>query len=455
MTLAELGGLALVYFISLSFILLLTYQEFRRVRFNFNVFFSMLYLLTFYFGFPLTCMLVFQFDVAVVPVDSLLYALLASTSFYAIYYVTYKVRLRKAVDGPSRSLFTMNRVETNLTWILLALIAFVTVGIFFLQNGFLLFKLKTYSQIFSSQVSGVALKRFFYFFIPAMLVVYFLKPTQQRWIFFLCATVGFGILTYIIVGGTRANIIIAFALFLFIGIVRGWITLWMLVVAGVMSIVGMFWLALKRYGLDVSGAEAFYTFLYLTRDTFSPWENLALLLNNYDKIEFQGLAPIIRDFYVFIPSWVWPERPDVVLNSANYFTWEVLNYHAGLAISPTLIGSLVVMGGIAFIPLGAIVVGLIIKWFDWLYQQGLNESNRYKSAILQAFCFGAIFNMIVLAREGVDSFVSRVVFFCLIFGLCLVVAKLLYWLFESAGLVRNYVTRQIQSEPRCLEKKEK
>ncbi|WP_100159754.1 ECA oligosaccharide polymerase [Proteus columbae] len=454
MTLAELGGLALVYFISLSFILLLTYQEFRRVRFNFNVFFSMLYLLTFYFGFPLTCMLVFQFDVAVVPVDSLLYALLASTSFYAIYYVTYKVRLRKSVDGPSRSLFTMNRVETNLTWILLALIAFVTVGIFFLQNGFLLFKLKTYSQIFSSQVSGVALKRFFYFFIPAMLVVYFLKPTQQRWIFFLCATVGFGILTYIIVGGTRANIIIAFALFLFIGIVRGWITLWMLVAAGVMSIVGMFWLALKRYGLDVSGAEAFYTFLYLTRDTFSPWENLALLLNNYDKIEFQGLAPIIRDFYVFIPSWVWPERPDVVLNSANYFTWEVLNYHAGLAISPTLIGSLVVMGGVVFIPLGAIVVGLIIKWFDWLYQQGLNETNRYKSAILQAFCFGAIFNMIVLAREGVDSFVSRVVFFCLIFGLCLVVAKLLYWLFESAGLVRHYVTRQRQSEPR-LEKKEK
>ncbi len=454
MTLAQLGGLTLVYFISLGFILLLTYQEFRRVRFNFNVFFSMLYLLTFYFGFPLTCLLVFQFDVAVVPVDALLHALLAATSFYAIYYVTYKVRLRKASSEPSRPLFTMNRVETNLTWILLALIAIVTVGIFFLQNGFLLFKLKTYSQIFSSQVSGVALKRFFYFFIPAMLVVYFLKPTQQRWLFFLCATVGFGILTYVIVGGTRANIIIAFALFLFIGIVRGWITLWMLIAAGVMSIVGMFWLALKRYGLDVSGAEAFYTFLYLTRDTFSPWENLALLLNNYDKIEFQGLAPIIRDFYVFIPSWVWPQRPDVVLNSANYFTWEVLNYHAGLAISPTLIGSLVVMGGVVFIPLGAVVVGLIIKWFDWLYQQGLNEHNRHKSAILQAFCFGAIFNMIVLAREGVDSFVSRVVFFCLVFGACLIAAKLLYWLFESAGLVRHYVINQVRNKPR-LEQKEK
>lgn len=448
MTLAELGGLSLVYLISIIFMGTLLYKEFRRVRFNFNIFFSLLYLLTFYFGFPLTCALVFQFDVAVVPAEYLLYAQLAATSFYAIYYVTYKTRLTKAPTVAKRPLFTMNKVETNLTCLLLIALAVVTVGIFFLQNGFLLFKLKTYSQIFSSQVSGVALKRFFYFFIPAMLIVYFLRPTQKRWILFLVSTVAFGFLTYVIVGGTRANIIIAFALFLFIGIVRGWITLWMLAAAGVASIVGMFWLALKRYGLDVSGAEAFYTFLYLTRDTFSPWENLALLLSNYDKIEFQGLAPIARDFYVFIPSWLWPDRPDTVLNSANYFTWEVLNNHSGLAISPTLIGSLVVMGGVVFIPLGAIVVGLIIKWFDWIYGMSLKESNRYKAAIMQAFCFGAIFNMIVLAREGVDSFVSRVVFFCLIFGFCLILAKLLYWLFESAGLIRDRAVFYLKNQRR-------
>ncbi|CAM3821666.1 ECA oligosaccharide polymerase [Xenorhabdus thuongxuanensis] len=456
MTLTQFGGLFVVYVISVAFILALTYQEFRRVRFNFNVFFSLLYLLTFYFGFPLTSLLVFQFDVAVVPVDSLLHAMLASGCFYAIYYVAYKTRLtykirsndnirreNLTVTAPRKPLFTMNRVETNLTWLLLAGIAIVTVGSFFMQNGFLLFKLQSYNQIFSSQVSGVALKRFFYFFIPAMLVVFFLKPTKVRWLCFLVGTVGFGILTYVIVGGTRANIIIAFALFLFIGIVRGWITLWVLFIAGAMGIVGMFWLALKRYSLEVSGAEAFYTFLYLTRDTFSPWENLALLLDNYSKIDFQGLAPIIRDFYVFIPGWVWPDRPNFVWNTANYFTWDVLNNRSGLAISPTLIGSLVVMGGVFFIPLGAIAVGFIIKWFDWIYEAGKQESNRYKAAILQAFCFGAIFNMIVLAREGVDSFVSRVVFFCIVFGLCLVAAKLLYWLFESAGLIRKLVVSNL------------
>ncbi|MGV7091455.1 ECA oligosaccharide polymerase [Siccibacter turicensis] len=436
MSLLQFSGLFLIWLLASLFIGTLTWFEFRRVRFNFNVFFSLLFLLTFFFGFPLTSILVFRFDVAVVPAEVLMQALLAATCFYGIYYVTYKTRLRARATGePRKPIFTMNRVETHLTWVMLATVALVSVGIFFMHNGFLLFRLHSYSQIFSSDVSGVALKRFFYFFIPAMLVIYFLKQDSRSWIFFLVSTVAFGLLTYMIVGGTRANIIIAFAIFLFIGIIRGWISLWMLVAAGVFGIVGMFWLALKRYGLDVQGDEAFYTFLYLTRDTFSPWENLALLLNNYDKIDFQGLAPIARDFYVFIPSWVWPDRPNLVLNTANYFTWEVLNNHSGLAISPTLIGSLVVMGGVWFIPLGAVAVGLIIKWFDWLYVRGITEENRYKAAILHSFCFGAIFNMIVLAREGLDSFVSRVVFFMLVFGACLMLAKLLYWLLDTAGLI--------------------
>ncbi|BBQ86072.1 MULTISPECIES: ECA oligosaccharide polymerase [Enterobacteriaceae] len=438
----QFTGLFVVWLLSTLFIGTLTWFEFRRVRFNFNVFFSLLFLLTFFFGFPLTCTLVFRFGVGVSPPDVLLQTLLISVCFYAVYYVTYKTRLRSAHSQvPRRPLFTMNRVETHITWVLLMGIALFTVGTFFLHNGFLLFKLHSYSQIFSSEVSGVALKRFFYFFIPAMLVVYFLKPSWKRWIGFLIATVAFGLLTYAIVGGTRANIIIAFAIFLFIGIIRGWISLWMLAAAGVMGIVGMFWLALKRYGMNVSGDEAFYTFLYLTRDTFSPWENLALLLQNYDKIDFQGLAPMVRDFYVFIPSWLWPSRPSIVLNTANYFTWEVLNNHSGLAISPTLIGSLVVMGGMWFVPLGAVAVGLIIKWFDWLYMLGNRENNRYKSAILHSFCFGAIFNMIVLAREGLDAFGSRVVFFMVIFGFCLLVAKLLYWLFERAGLIHQRLRR--------------
>ena len=45
------------------------------------------------------------------------------------------------------------------------------------------------------------------------------------------------------IASQRLLIIIAFAIFLFIGIIRGWISLWMLAAAGVLGIVGMFWLA--------------------------------------------------------------------------------------------------------------------------------------------------------------------------------------------------------------------
>jgi WzyE protein. len=91
----QFSGLLVVWLLSTLFIATLTWFEFRRVRFNFNVFFSLLFLLTFYFGFPLTSILVFRFDVAVAPPEILLQALLSATCFYAVYYVTYKTPARR------------------------------------------------------------------------------------------------------------------------------------------------------------------------------------------------------------------------------------------------------------------------------------------------------------------------------------------------------------------------
>ena len=176
-----------------------------------------------FFGFPLTSILVFRFDVGVAPPEILLQALLSATCFYAVYYVTYKTRLRAAKDtAPRRPLFTMNRVETHLTWVMLMTIALVSVAIFFMHNGFYCL---SYSPIarFSppkspasrSSVSSISSFRRCWWSFPA--------SGQQSPAVLLVSTVAFGILTYMIVGGTRANIIIAFAIFLFIGIIRGWI----------------------------------------------------------------------------------------------------------------------------------------------------------------------------------------------------------------------------------------
>ncbi|AIN47090.1 ECA oligosaccharide polymerase [Candidatus Palibaumannia cicadellinicola] len=438
MTLYQFSGLLGFYLLSLLFILLFIYREFHLVRFNFNIVFSTLYLIIFYLGFPFTWVLVFCYGVKVMPVEYLLDALLASTVFYEIYYISYKISFFRPPSPKfvRLSWLSVNHTEIRLLYLLLLLISLGTLIVFFIHNGFLLFRLHAYSQIFSSEVSDVVLKRFFYFFILAQLLTYFLNPTRRNWLWFLVSTIVFGIFTYMVMGGTRANIIVAFTLFLLIGLQRCWINRWILVLAGLIAVTAMFLLALKRYSLNINGTEAFYTFLYLTRDTFSPWENLALLLQNYQHIDFQGFTPIVRDFYVFIPKWLWPEKPSLVLNTANYFTWQILNNYSGLAISPTLIGSLVVMGGVSFIPLGAIVVGFIVKGFDIVYKYGKLAGNRYHASLLQTFCFGTVFHMIVLAREGLDAFFSRLVFFCLIFGICLFMAKLLFLLFQLANMLR-------------------
>lgn len=115
MTLMQFSGLLLVWLLST-----LLSPPPRTLNFvacaSTSTFFSLLFLLTFFFGFPLTSILVFRFDVAVAPPEILLQTLLVSVCFYAVYYATYKTRLRSATRGHShRPLFTMNRVETHLT----------------------------------------------------------------------------------------------------------------------------------------------------------------------------------------------------------------------------------------------------------------------------------------------------------------------------------------------------
>ncbi|MED5631525.1 WzyE family oligosaccharide polymerase, partial [Enterobacter hormaechei] len=53
-----------------------------------------------------------------------------------------------------------------------------------------------------------------------------------------------------------------------------------------------------------------------------------------------------------------------------------------------------------------------------LYPLGNDETNPYQAAVLHSFCFGDIINMIALARVGLVSFVSSVVYFMVVLGLC-------------------------------------
>ncbi|MDG6374267.1 ECA oligosaccharide polymerase [Glaesserella parasuis] len=410
-----LAGLILFYVIAISVLVWIIQRDYRQQGFSFHLLFSGIYLITFFGGFPFSMTMAELFEYRL-PAISMLWNILAiALGGYLIYYVSYlyigrnKQIPRYAVEVKSLA---------NLTaWILMT-IAILSLLVFMLLNqGLLLFKLEKYSHIFSAQVSGVALKRFFYFFLPALLIWFFLKPTKESWWLFLVAGMTFGVLSYLAVGGTRANLALAFVMFMLLGYLRRFLSFKWLVRAGLLTVIAMFLLALWRYRLNVQGSEAFYTFLYLTRDTFSPWENVAKIMDA--EIEFQGLMPIVRDFYVYIPQSLWEERPDIVWNTANYFTKSVLGNFSGLAMSPTLLGSFYIMGGIPMIAIGMAVVGGLIRIFDNFFAYGKN------SAVIQSYCLANLFNLIVLIREGIDAFISRFCFFSVIFVFAYIVAYLI------------------------------
>lgn len=410
-----LAGLILFYVIAISVLVWIIQRDYRQQGFSFHLLFSGIYLITFFGGFPFSMTMAELFEYRL-PVVSMLWNVLAiALGGYLIYYVSYlyigrnKQVPRYAVEVKSLA---------NLTaWILMMISILSLLGFMLLNQGLLLFKLEKYSHIFSAQVSGVALKRFFYFLLPALLIWFFLKPTKESWWLFLVAGMTFGVLSYLAVGGTRANLALAFVMFMLLGYLRRFLSFKWLVRAGLLTVIAMFLLALWRYRLNVQGSEAFYTFLYLTRDTFSPWENVAKIMDA--EIEFQGLMPIVRDFYVYIPQSLWEERPDIVWNTANYFTKSVLGNFSGLAMSPTLLGSFYIMGGMPMIAIGMAVVGGLIRIFDNFFSYGKN------SAVIQSYCLANLFNLIVLIREGIDAFISRFCFFSVIFVFAYIVAYLI------------------------------
>lgn len=419
------------YLFSVGVILTLIYSSYQKQSFSFHLLFSLIYFITFYLGYPLSTILSLGFDVTLQDTQIQFITLFSALAGYLFYYFVYWWGNEKSQFLEKKFIATdpFANLEAKVTACLLFGIALATVGAFLYLNGLLLFKLEKYNEIFSAGVRGVALKRFFYFFIPALLVVFFLLENKKAWLAFLVFGVGFGLLTYVAVGGTRANIVIAFALFFFIGLYKNYLSFLWLGIAGVLAIVAMFFLAMSRYNLDVAGSEAIFTFLYLTRDTFSPWENVSLLLTQ--DISFQGLMPIIRDFYVYIPKSLWIDRPDAILNTSNYLTWEVLNYHNGLAISPTLLGSLYIMGGFPMIGLGMAFIGMLTRGADALFEMGIKHIDKSTSALIKAYCFANIFNVIVLVREGLDAFFSRLVFFSIVFFGCWLIAKVTVLLLKA------------------------
>lgn len=134
-------------------------------RFSFHFLFSAIYLLTFFGGYPLSLLMAHGFEHTLPEWGVQAQVFGAALVGYLFYYISYTFCQRRwgvqAVGN--RQNFANSSAKTTACLLAVvglgALLAFIG-----LNEGLLLFKLEKYSQIFSAQVQGVALKRFFYFF---------------------------------------------------------------------------------------------------------------------------------------------------------------------------------------------------------------------------------------------------------------------------------------------------
>ncbi|AUI67023.1 MULTISPECIES: WzyE family oligosaccharide polymerase [Glaesserella] len=407
---AELSGVVLCYLMMTIIMGYFLYRIYQQQFFSFHLLFSGIYFITFFLGFPFSLILSLYFAHPLPSTTEMLITFATAFISYLWYLLCYRLCAFKTSvsNGHTLKQTELAKFQANLTACILCLLAFITLAVFiYLNDGLLFFTLEKYSQIFSSEIKGIPLKRFFYFFIPALLIWFLLSPTKKRWWLFLIVGMGFGGLSYLAVGGTRANMATVFFLFIILGFYFRYISLKWILITGIGAVGVMSVLAFIRYNLNLQGMEILHTLLYLTRDTFSPWQNLSKILST--EIDFLGLMPIVRDFYVYIPTSLWQERPDIVWNSANYFTKVLLGNQSGLAISPTLLGSFYIMGGFPMIMLGMAIVGGLIRMADYFFVSSQN------TILVQSFCLANVFNLIVLVREGMDAFVSRFCFFSMIF----------------------------------------
>ena len=176
------------YLLSVWLIAIYIYSDYQKQAFSFHLLFSLIYLVIFYLGFPFSMAMALGFDSPLAEPDILFITLFAMLAGYLIYWISYRffagtIRRQKQQAVQNQQNFV--KLSANLTACFLLLIAIGSLAWFVFLNGWLLFELEKYSQIFSASIQNVWLKRFFYFFLPALLILFFLDQNKRVWWFFL------------------------------------------------------------------------------------------------------------------------------------------------------------------------------------------------------------------------------------------------------------------------------
>lgn len=288
----------------------------------------------------------------------------------------------------------------------------------------------SYSLRFSENLGKGYLTLFFFYYIPAILLLFMLRPSRRRWLLFTLLIVCIGLFNFVAIGGARRGLFIGIFAMLLAGHMTGILrlTLTKVVVGGIAMIAGLTMLALVRYGVNVSDFSSVerHHLAHLIIDSIAPIDSLVkamLYIQETDAV--QGIDLFLNQFVAVIPRTVWLDKPELILNSGNFFTQEVLRYPVeGLTISPTLLGALILAGGWGGVVAGMIATGFLLNW--------LNLQLINSNYVARVFLVSNAVSFFGLAREGLEVLIYKLLLDYILFVMFLLVGLVLAKVFQNA-----------------------
>ncbi|MDX7329584.1 WzyE family oligosaccharide polymerase, partial [Escherichia coli] len=100
---------------------------------------------------------------------------------------------------------------------------------------------------------------------------------------------------------------------------------------------------------------------------------------------------------IIIPRFLWEDKPINVLNNGYFYTTEVLSLDTNLTMSPTFLGTSLIMFGSWFYWVGGFISGVILFVFDRSFS---HSSNLYWKIIL----LSSVGYLFFWVRDGFEVF---------------------------------------------------
>ncbi|EJD6044837.1 WzyE family oligosaccharide polymerase [Providencia rettgeri] len=268
----------------------------------------------------------------------------------------------------------------------------------------------SYNERLEANTGGGLAIILMYSYIPATVIYYRNNPNKKHLIISMGISLFCGLLYYIIIGGSRNVLAAGLFSLIYLAVKHKNISIKSLIIIIITGVFSLILLEAYRYSNNVEDSLNFIkdnsNIIYFIFESFSPMLaviniNKALELNN---ISPQLLVTFFNEFSILIPRFLWENKPINVYNNGYYYTTNILNLNTNLTMSPTLLGSSLIMFGSYFYWVFAILSGIVLYFFDLLLVSRKNKN-------LQLILICSIGYLFFWVRDGLEVYLYVVIKF--------------------------------------------